>query len=187
MLGSHSHPLPITVIIITSIIFLIITITCTPRPALAPEDARLLHIAGPASRHQGLLAQFLVPRVPSILQYHARSHLSLPSSLTFPLPLCSAGPPPTDRWERPRGASPLVKGGFPDHTRVTEASVRWAGGGVFLQVQGERPMQHRHLPRDLAWEKPVPAGWACPGVWRRLPRRRLPRRRLPLSYCSGTN
>ena len=73
----------------------------------------------------------------------------------------------------------MVKGGFPDHTRVTEASVRWAGGGVFLQVQGERPTQHRHLPRDLAWEKPVPAGWACPGVWRRLPRRRLPRRRLP--------
>ena len=86
--------------------FLIITITCTPGPALTPEDARLLHIAGPASRHQGLLAKFLVPRVPSILQYRGRSLLSLPSSLTLPLSLCPAGPPPTDRWGDPEGRRP---------------------------------------------------------------------------------
>lgn len=65
----------------------------------------------------------------------------------------------------------MVKGGSPDHTRVTEASLRGAGGGAFLQVQGERLTQHRHLPRDPAWEKPVPAGWAGPGVGRRPPRR----------------
>ena len=36
--------------------FLIVTITCTPGPALVPGDTRLLRVAGPASRNQGLLA-----------------------------------------------------------------------------------------------------------------------------------